>query len=379
MTEPLENRSAARASARPPAAELSSPDGRSAASKSGLPVLPPLTAVIEILLLIVLPAALDYAIPSFPSLSEMQPHLFWLPILLVSLQYGTVSGLLAAGIAIAASALLGWSEQEPGENHFTFLLRVWSQPMLWLAAALVLGQFRMRQIEQKQDLQREVAELATQRKSIAEFAANLRQRCERLEREMVMRRGPAGRDVLVKLAHLQRGIPGQQQSNLVAEALELAFGRCQASIFAVSGSGVQLAESFGWPAGVQRLTALDATHPLVSAVVGDGRSVSVLEAGDEAALAGQGLAAVPIFSRDGTRVAGFLKLEAAEPAVLDGTLAERMQVVASALAGVVDTARRAVATPSLVRIVDQAARPKLWRHVRRHRRPAEPRQSSRAG
>ena len=94
------------------------------------------------------PAALDHFWPSFPTLSQMQPHFFWLPVLLLSLQYGTVSGLLAAGVAIVLTAWLGWAEQEVGENHFNYLLRISTQPMLWLVAALLLGQFRLRQIEQ---------------------------------------------------------------------------------------------------------------------------------------------------------------------------------------------------------------------------------------
>ena len=89
--------------------------------RPGLPVLPPLMALVEILVLMVVPGLLDYFWTGFPSLAETQPHFFWLPVLLLSLQYGTVSGLLAAGVAITITALLGWPDQEVGENHFNYL------------------------------------------------------------------------------------------------------------------------------------------------------------------------------------------------------------------------------------------------------------------
>ncbi len=352
-------------------AALRAPTADPEAARPGLPVKPPLAAVLEILLLIVLPATLDHFIPAFPTLSDMQPHPFWLPVLLVSIQYGTVSGLLAAGCAVAASSFLGYPEQEIGENHFTYLLRVWSQPMLWVAAALVLGQFRMRQIEQKQELARQVAELNNQRKAIAQYATNLRTRCESLEREMVGRREPAGRDLLALLGGMATASQPASARAALGDCLAAAFGKCQASVYARDGEQLRLVEQHGWPTEARWKTTLTATDPLYAAMNGEGRVLSILVPGDEMHLGGEGVAAAPIASRIDGRLSGLLKIEAIEPAEIDASFGSRLMALAIQIAPLLErTSTWPQASVSSVANVRHAAttalgatRPRLWRQL----------------
>ena len=149
-----------------------------------MPVLPPLNAFIELIVFFAVVLFFDAVLQFFPDLNEIKPHPFWFPVLLLSLQYGTVSGLLAAGVSILITTVLGWPEQDIGENHFNFLIRIWAEPVLWIVVALVLGQFRMRQIAQRRALLRKVNRLQTQRDAIEQHSTNLRGRCEMLERRI---------------------------------------------------------------------------------------------------------------------------------------------------------------------------------------------------
>ncbi len=114
-----------------------------------LPVLPPVGAFVELVLVMGLIYLVSYLIPGI-DLATLEPSPFWVPVLLLSLQYGTVAGLLAAAVATLAYTINGLPEQAIGENLFAFLLRIWALPILWIGVALVLGQFRLRQIEVKQ-------------------------------------------------------------------------------------------------------------------------------------------------------------------------------------------------------------------------------------
>lgn len=334
--------------------------------RPGLPVHPPLAALIEVLLLVVLPTALDYWWPAFPSLTDVQPHPFWLPVLLLSLQYGTVSGLLAAGTAIAATSLLGWSEQEIGENHFSYLLRIWAQPVLWLATALVLGQFRMRQIEMKQELARQVWELSAQRAALADYAGNLGQRCERLERAIATRRLPQGRVVLSALGQLGAATSAQAATRL-ATCLDLAFGPVSASVFVREGDGLRLAERHGWADDAAWATHFAADHALCRAVVGSGHSLSILRPAEEGDLAGQGIAAVPILAGLEARVVGMVKLETITPEELGEDIADRLRAVAVQLAPLVARGLLGAGAAAPVPEPDAApplsSRARVWRQI----------------
>ncbi len=340
--------------------------------RPGLPVLPPLMALVEILILIVLPGVLDYVWPGFPSLAETQPHFFWLPVLLLSLQYGTVSGLLAAGVAITLSALLGWPDQEVGENHFNYLLRIWAQPVLWLTAALVLGQFRMRQIELKQDLARKVAELSMQRTAISDYATNLRGRCERLEREISGRREPNVRSMLTTLAALQAG--SLNASVAFGECLELAFGPCAASVYLRDGDHLRLAAAHGAAPG--RADVVAANTPLARAITIEGRHVSVTNPGEEEILAGTGVVAVPVYSSADGRSIGMLKLEALPAGELNEGTPACLAAIAAQIAPLVEKGSISVLSApasgvlSGVRQGPPAPRQRLWRQLKWQRQAA---------
>ena len=66
---------------------------------------------------------------------------FWVPVLLLAVQYGTMTGLAAAVAATAVSLTLG--EEPPLEDYYAHFLNLWRNPMLWLAA--VLGRRDQRQ------------------------------------------------------------------------------------------------------------------------------------------------------------------------------------------------------------------------------------------
>ena len=345
-------------------------DAKAAAAKQGvdapygLPVLPPLTAVIEILLLVVVPGLLDLLVPSFPSLNETQPHFFWLPVLLLTLQYGSASGLLAAGSAILLSSFLGWPEQEIGENHFSYLLRIWLQPVLWIATAVVLGQLRQRQIERKDALGRAVVDLANQRHAIAEHAKNLRQRCDRLERVIAVRHAPDAGALLAALGRIQSS-DADLATQALGEALSLAFGQSAVSVLVIEGGELRVTYRHAPPDAPAAPEAIGPSSPLFRAVALEGRSLSALAAGAEHDLDGRGLAAAPILGAEGG-VIGAVLLETGRPADIDAATTDRLAAIAAIVAGRLWLAS-STARPRPVAALD--ARPAtgraLWRRVRR--------------
>lgn len=335
-----------------------------APTTSGLPVLPPLAALVEILVLVVVPGLLDLFVPSFPSLNELQPHFFWLPVLLLTLQYGSASGLLAAGTAIVLSSLLGWPEQEIGENHFSYLLRIWLQPVLWLATGVILGQLRLRQIERKQALGEAVAELTAQRQSIAEHARNLRERCDRLERVIATRRQPDAHALLAALGRMQSDDPDMAKRAL-GDTLALAFGRSAVSVLVLEDGALRVAHRHA-PAGSRPApAAIPADSPFFAAVVGQGRALSALDPGAEHELDGRALAAAPIVSSGGS-VGGAVLLETGEPDDLDADTPHRLAAIAAVVASRLRTTAEATRAGRLPPPAVPAARSDeaQWRRVR---------------
>jgi hypothetical protein len=327
------------------------------AAHGGGAVLPPVIALVELSVILLAIVGIDYVFPKL-GITELQPNVFWIPILLLSLHYGTVSGLLAAAAAIAVVLLQGVPDQNVGENHFAYLLRIWAEPILWIGVALLLGQFRMRQIERKNELAYQLHEALSQRAAIADYSTNLRARCASLERELVGRTEPPAQQLLSTLDRLQSGL---DLPTAFADSIRLTFGEAQASIHLIEGDTLRRVATTRSEAATHTKplrAAIDSGHPLFRSVVAMGETPSVLVRGDEAKLDGEGLVAVPLRGLDGA-VVGMLKLEDAPAAALGNATVSALQLIAqmaasglrrsheAAPATVDDSARAEADAPSL--------------------------------
>lgn len=274
-------------------------------------MLPPPIALIELAGLLALIFAVDWFFPGVEVFS-LEPSPFWLPVLLLTAQYGTIAGLVAAAAATSAHILNGFPEQGIGENLFSYFLKIWALPMLWTGVALVLGQFRLRQIEAKRALQQSLGQKSTEARELAVYSKKLEDRCHALERTMCAGRGShaaiAALESLVTLAHPPADI-GAALHGIAEHVLPGA----ELSIFAATPSGCDVIAASHWPEPPHWSTSIPSGHPLYRALVSERRALCVLNAADEAALAGEGLAACPIFAPDTERVTGFVKLERIDP------------------------------------------------------------------
>lgn len=306
----------------------------------GLPVLPPPGAMIELAVLMALIVAIDWAFPAL-NFTQLEPSPFWLPVLLLSLQYGTVAGLLAAAATTAAYVFNGVAEQAVGENFFSYLLRIWALPILWIGVALVLGQFRLRQIAEKQELRQNLAKRTAEAESITIYANDLAARCRRLERQLTTRTQAPVKPVLDALSKFAGpAIDIAAALNTVTATL---WPGAQVSVFAVTNTGFEAIGTSGWPVTASWATEISASHPLYRAMVSERRPVSVLFSGDEAVLSGHGMAAHPILTPDGNGVLGMFKIESIDPAFLDAASVSHQSLIARLLAMVLFEPRITVA------------------------------------
>ncbi len=294
-----------------------------------LPVLPPVGAFVELVAVLGLIYLVCSLIPGV-EIATLEPSPFWVPVLLLSLQYGTVAGLLAAAAATLAYTFNGLPEQSIGENLFAFLLRIWALPILWIGVALVLGQFRLRQIEVKQDLKRRLNSRTTEAESLAAYASGLEARCHRLER-LLTSTGPASGAIAIDcLAAFSD--PAADFSHSLDNLTQDIFPGARITVFAVSPAALDVIAGSSGGGSAPLQGSVPAHHPLYRAAVGERRALSVLRAGDEAALAGVAHAGQPILHPDTKRVIGLLSFEAGDPSHLSKELELRLAIIARFIA-----------------------------------------------
>src|SRR5687768_10613974 len=106
----------------------------------------PLSALLQLVGFFVVALVIDHTLLEGNRFAGIQPHPFWIPVILLSLQFGTHAGLLAVVTASACLLVGNLPEQMLSEDRFSYLLHLSTQPLLWLATALVIGKMRSRQL-----------------------------------------------------------------------------------------------------------------------------------------------------------------------------------------------------------------------------------------
>ena len=316
-----------------------------------LPILPPVGALLELVALVAVIFIIDWAIPSV-NIAAIEPSPYWIPVLLLSLQYGTVAGLMAAAAAICAHVLNGFPEQGIGENLFPYLLRIWSLPILWIGVSLLVGQFRLRQIEVKQELRHQLNERTKERDSLAGYSESLQSRCARLEREIATRGGPPGGQLLTALGAL-----GDQHTDLqvgFAQLCNAIYPGAAMSVFALNEQGLHAVAATNWHDGDTWPRTIAPDMPLYRETIGARRALSALRAADDRALAGQGLAAAPVIAADTGRILGLIKIERALPEILTKDLAGQLAALAKVLSARLSAVEPRNVSPVEPRIVQAA-------------------------
>jgi hypothetical protein len=283
-------------------------------------------ALIELAVFLGGAAILQLTLLEPATLASLKPHPFWIPIVLVSLQYGTIDGIAAVAACIVTQWLLGWPQLEADEEYFTYISRTLNEPVLWLGAAIVIGEFRLRQINETRELHAQLGELERQRELLAAHVADAHDRVRRLELALATSPPDRSRELVEALTSLHRcELRGPHFARTLATCAAIALDADSLSLFEMSEGALVAAVRIGSDGSFAQHARFAPGQPLHDSIVRDRAVLSVLRDQDRAALAEQGIFAAPICSSRTGQVLGMLKIEHMSP--LDVTPAAEQRVV----------------------------------------------------
>ncbi len=210
-----------------------------------------------------------------------------------------MSGLAAAGLATALAWVAGWPAQTPQEDFYTYSLRVWREPILWIIAALVIGAQRNRQIRDRQALEDRLRLTEEQRNTLGSY-------CDELHAELAaFERGRAtARDCPVEAAlevlHGLRHVPTGDWQPFLDEAMACWLGPADWSLHLSRAGVLHRAAGSGGPHPDEDR----ALSSLLTSVRMLGRPVSVFDRQDAALLDGIGILACEVRAPAGATPSG---------------------------------------------------------------------------
>ncbi len=163
----------------------------------------PFASIIEYSLIFFAFAIFDIVFPS-ANLFSLQPHPFWIPVLLATIQFGRLPGVTTAVIAIGLYAALFSPERRLDESLFQYTSMLWATPAMWLVSAIFLGGLRDRQVSDLVSLEEKLSRFEEERAAVGDYLLDLETTIDELQRETVLSEEVAEPDVLKMLLELKR-------------------------------------------------------------------------------------------------------------------------------------------------------------------------------
>jgi len=265
------------------------------------------SALIETVVFIAAVLLLDYLFGSGDRFLDVNPHPFWIIILVVTVQYGTLEGIIAAVLCTIALYAGNIPEIEFNESLFNYNARLALNPVLWFVAALVLGEMHMRVINER-DKFKEIAITADRdAKQVTDAYQLLKEKKEHLEVRLVSQM----RSFSFSIKALQN-MESMSSAQIFMSLLDMVreiIGPKKFSAYTFSENGFEVMLSEGWGDDEPYHRRFMNDHPLYQKIVSGKRLISVINPEDEAILGDQGLIAAPIIDTDSGTIFGMLKIE----------------------------------------------------------------------
>ncbi len=262
-----------------------------------------LHAWIELMVFIAIALVVDMAFFEGTRYAGVQPHPFWIIVLLLSVQYGVIAGLVAA----AFSTLVFVVGNPAFPVHTIISSEALTLPVLWLAAALVLGEIRQRHIRENNRLNGQLMDALSRESVTAQAYQEVRSRKQRLE-ERVASDMRSALTVYQAAKAMETMSPAQLMRAIETVVRELTDAK-SFSLFLLDSQGLNVSIASGWgDAQSGFLRRIPPSSALYEMIIGRRELLTVANETHAAALAGEGVLATPIIARTG-EVLGMLKIE----------------------------------------------------------------------
>lgn len=265
------------------------------------------SAWIEILGFLLIVLLVDYLWFDGTRFRDFHPHPFWVIVLVASVQYGSTAGIITT--VLASFLLLAGNIPQ---MHFThdfhhYVLDKLIQPLMWLAAAVVLGELSSRNIRERKDMGTQLAEALHRIKLLTRSVEQIQGIRERLEVRVAGQLRTVSKTW--KAAQAIEQLEPEQVMSGVKEMVSTLLEPEQFSLFLLKNDQLQIAMCSGWKDQDPHRQTFNENSPLFQTIAGDNRVISIAHAEDEAILDGQGIIAGPIINPETGALIGMLKIE----------------------------------------------------------------------
>lgn len=265
------------------------------------------SAVLEMAIFFAVMVGYDLIFGAGNRLWGVEPHPFWVIILLMAVQYGTSEGVVAAAVASLILLVGNMPEREVTQDAWEYGVQLLRQPLMWLLTAVVLGELRNRHVRERDYLRKELREARQRETIIAESYDKVRVLKEKLELRIASQLRAS-----ITTYRAARSIEKTDPAEVLQGAQELVqsiLNPSKFSIYTLGTDGLTLTLFSGWDKEEEFNASYTTQSPLYSQIIGRQAVLCGINPEHETILDKQGILAGPLVDRETGEVSGMLKIE----------------------------------------------------------------------
>jgi len=251
--------------------------------------------------------AIDLLLLDGSRFRDLAPHPFWIVVLLVTVQYGTKEGLVAAAAASAALLLGNVPEQRISQDAYQYVFSIVRAPFLWFTAAVVLGEIRMRHVGERAELRGALAQTERRAETLAEACTRLTRQNSGLETRVASQL-----QTVTTLYRASRAVERLEPGEVllgVTELVRAVMNPKKFSVYILRQGALEAVVQDGWSSDDPYARIFTAASPLFQQVIGRQRTLCAASESDEKLLDEEGILAGPLLHAESGAVQGMLKIE----------------------------------------------------------------------
>ena len=269
---------------------------------------------------------------------EIQLHPFFFIVILVSIQYGTNKGLIAALLSTFLILAGNIPKQSFSQDLFEYLFHVSYRPMLWIALAILLGGFRDKYLRNLGSAQTNLISMEKQALEFSRAYKILDKERNRLEINLTSQQNSV--HFLNKIASKTRNMdPGEIFNNLL-DFTDALIKPEKCSWYYLKNSKLTLVAQRGWEEEDRYFDSFLPRSSLYQEIIDYKRFLCVTSSKDEPFLMEQGVLAGPLYDKKSGKVYGMIKIEDIGFLGLNLTNIENFKVLCEWLGTLLETSMR---------------------------------------
>ncbi len=247
------------------------------------------SAILETILMLVALVIIDIIFFDGTRFWDVNPHPFWIPVILIAGQYGTAEGIFAAAMA-SLFLLVGNIPPAPeGVDHYDHLYTIAINPILWFVVGWGLGELRQRHIRERNRMSKELDDSQAREELISDSYKFVKNRKESLE---VQVSGQLASSIeAYRAAKAVETLDPKSVMQGVEKLVKSVLGPQKFSLYIFHDNKLSATILHGWHPSDGYNQEIDSYSPLYQSVVGQQETLVIANEQHEQALDGQGVLA----------------------------------------------------------------------------------------